>query len=141
MATTKAIPPNIAKHFNTTAKAKKLMDPEGRICELETKSHNRELVYNTVKPSKYTASHWDEMSWSQATLYQAAQQDLTMRISRKAINGNTNLEIFTRDVFNSPEREKYANKPNMDSSICAVTLGYAQCRRNYVYIISKKTGA
>jgi hypothetical protein len=61
-----------------------------------------------------------------------------MRISRKKING-TRLEIFQCDVFNEPELKEIADKPNMGSSLCAITLGYAQARREYVYIISRKT--
>jgi hypothetical protein len=61
-----------------------------------------------------------------------------MRISRKKING-THLEILHRDVFNEAELKEYANKANMDSSLVRITLGYAQAKRNYVYIISRKT--
>jgi hypothetical protein len=62
-----------------------------------------------------------------------------MRISRKKING-THLEIFQRDFFNEQELHKYVDKPNIDLSVVAVTLGYAQARRDYVYIISRKAG-
>ena len=41
-------------------------------------------------------------------------------------------------MFNEPELKLYEEKPNMDSSVCAITLGFMQARRDYVYIISKK---
>jgi hypothetical protein len=61
-----------------------------------------------------------------------------MRISRKKIDGR-HLEILQRDTFNEPELKEYADKPNMDNSLAAITLGYAQAKRDYVYIISRKT--
>jgi hypothetical protein len=69
MSLTKEIPSILGKFFKTTSKARKLMDPEGRLCELDPNSHYRELVYNTVDAKK-----WDEMSWTQASLYEAAQK-------------------------------------------------------------------
>jgi hypothetical protein len=45
------------------------MDPEGRICELDTNSHYRELVYST-----FDRRTWNEMDWTQASLYEAAQE-------------------------------------------------------------------
>jgi len=60
------------------------MDPEGRLCELKPDSHHRELVY-----SLFFKRQWDEMSWTQAKLYDAAQQgkSLTRIISWHAKNG------------------------------------------------------
>jgi hypothetical protein len=42
-------------------------------------------------------------------------------------------------VFNEAELKEYVNKPNMDSSLAGITLGYAQAKREYVYIVSRKT--
>jgi hypothetical protein len=61
-----------------------------------------------------------------------------MRVSRKKING-TNLEILQRDIFNDRELV-YADKANVDDSLAVITLGYAQAKRDYVYIISRKLG-
>lgn len=60
-----------------------------------------------------------------------------MRVSRKKINGN-HLEILHRDVFNETEQKEYEDKPNMGSSLAGITLGYAQQKREYVYILSRK---
>jgi len=65
--------------------------------------------------------------------------DPSLRISRKRIDGR-HLEIYQRDVFNEVELEKYADKPNMGASLAAVTLGYAQAKREYVYIMSRMVG-
>lgn len=154
MAPKKEVPSFIGKFFKTTSTARKLMDPEGRLCELNPNSHYRELVYSTVDAD---ARKWDEMSWTQASLYEAAQKgmttidirvdllsiipmrniDPTMRVSRKKIDGR-HLEILQRHTFNEPELEQYADKPNMDAPLAAITLGYAQAKRAYVYIISRK---
>jgi hypothetical protein len=69
MASAKEVPSYLAKFFKTTSAARKLMDPEGRLCELDPDSHYRELVYSTMHQRQ-----WDEMSWTQAKLYEAAQQ-------------------------------------------------------------------
>lgn len=46
------------------------MDPEGRLCELDRSNAHRVLVY-----SKYPGDvDWDEMSWSQASLFKRAQE-------------------------------------------------------------------
>jgi hypothetical protein len=71
MASKKEVPSFLAKFFKTTSIARKLMDPEGRLCELSPSSHYRELVYSTVD-----ARQWDEMSWTQASLYEAAQKGM-----------------------------------------------------------------
>lgn len=70
MTSKNEIPSVLAKFFKTTSTARKLMDPEGRLCELNPCSHYRELVYNTVDNT------WDEMSWTQASLYEAAQNGM-----------------------------------------------------------------
>jgi hypothetical protein len=62
-----------------------------------------------------------------------------MRISRKKIDG-TYFEIFQRDFFNEPELKLYEGKPNMNLSVAAITLGHFQAKRDYVYIVSKKSG-
>lgn len=72
-----SLPPSFGRYFKTTIKAQTLMDPEGRICELDRNSHERELVYichPTYKGVNDTA--WDEMNWSQARLWNQAQSGM-----------------------------------------------------------------
>ena len=67
----RVIPASLSKYFKTTAKAQKLMDPEGRLCELDRQSQKLELVYSTHRA--YRKGGWRQMQWSQAMLWKAAQ--------------------------------------------------------------------
>jgi hypothetical protein len=69
--TDKPIPTTLSKYFKTTAKARKLMDPEHRVCELDHQSHKLELVYS--RHSAYHKDAWRQLDWSQAMLWQTAQ--------------------------------------------------------------------
>jgi hypothetical protein len=73
----KQIPASLSKYFKTTAKAQRLMDPEGRICELDRKSRNSELVFS--KHPDYPGvegTDWDEINWSQRVLWEATQKGM-----------------------------------------------------------------
>jgi hypothetical protein len=170
----KQIPASLAKYFKTTIKAQKLMDPEDRICELDRNSHESELVYS--RHPSHSGIHgmaWDQMSWSQARLWEQSQKgtiwilnslcvftvhdrplskepqlmcchvDPTLRVSRKNVRA-LNLkagdvfEISITDVFN--EREQRAHAGTDDVVYGSITLGFEQCKRGWVYILSQKVG-
>ncbi|KIW00059.1 uncharacterized protein PV09_08403 [Verruconis gallopava] len=127
------IPATFGKYFKTTQKAQRLMDPERRLCELDRGSNDRELVFST-HPAY--GEGWNEMTWSQALLWETAQNDPTLRVARKSLESvkpGAELNILETDMFNSlgsfrgvaPQR------------LATVRLGYAQCRRNYVYLLSR----
>jgi hypothetical protein len=69
--------------------------------------------------------------------------DPTLRISRKnlpALNLKAGdvFEISITDVFN--EREKCAHTETDDVVYDSITLGFEQCKREWVYILSQKVG-
>lgn len=78
----KAPPPSFSKFFKTTKNARKLMDPQARVCELDINDRKRVLVYSTPKvramrlvdAMPWNKAGMDEMLWSQATLYEASQK-------------------------------------------------------------------
>lgn len=67
--------------------------------------------------------------------------DPSLRISKKAINNETFIEIKQHDKFNPAELERYKDQPNMTSTIAAINLGFFQSRQHkYIYIVSTMSG-
>lgn len=84
-----------------------MMDPEGRICELDTNSHYRELVYATMDAKR----HWDEMSWTQASLYEAAQKGMLIALvfsnaSQVALNRGV-VFMDTLHIVSGPQLKSF----------------------------------
>lgn len=48
--------------------------------------------------------------------------------------------IRQRDFFNEPELTEYADKPSMNLTVTSIKLGFLQARRDWIYLLSKKTG-
>ncbi|KAE9966517.1 hypothetical protein BLS_006954 [Venturia inaequalis] len=138
-------PPSFSKFFKTTKNARKLMDPQERVCELDINDPNRVMVYATPEvramhlneAMPHNKEGLDEMLWSQPLLYESSQKEPTLRITRKKVQG-TYLEILHRDIFNGAEQREFDDKPHMGSSLAHFKLGFIQAHKHkYVYILSR----
>ncbi|TID19119.1 hypothetical protein E2P81_ATG06100 [Venturia nashicola] len=138
-------PPLFSKFFKTTKNARKLMDPQERVCEMDINDHNRVMIYMTPEvrtmrleeEMPHNKDGLDEMLWSQSLLYEMSQKEPTVRITRKKVEG-THLEIFHRDIYNGAEQQESKDQPRMDPSLARFKLGFNQARKHkYVYILSR----
>lgn len=77
-------PPSISKFFKTTKNARKLMDPQKRVCELDINDPCRVMVYVTPEiramrlkeEMPHNQDGLDEMLWNQPLLYEMSQKGM-----------------------------------------------------------------
>jgi len=93
------------------------------------------LVYNASRKASKDGSLRDH-NWTQRSLHFEVLNNERFRVSRKAINGASGLDIYQRDKFVEPEKSLYADMPNMGGNIAAIYFSKEERREfEWVWIV------
>ncbi|KAF1986905.1 hypothetical protein K402DRAFT_404204 [Aulographum hederae CBS 113979] len=101
---------------------------------LDRRSTSPILVYSINSRQSTVSDH----SWTEGRLYEQLCRDPYMRVSRKAIEGKSVVEVYQKDIFNERERDEYKDYPNMSSWIGTIRLDAKERNRTWLYIVSRR---